>query len=259
MAPTPSGFLHIGNAANFLIAAWLARDGVLALRIDDMDAGRTRPEYVADIFDVIRWLGIEWSMGPRDAGDQQAHFSMTRRTEHYRAGLRALMEAGVDVFACACSRADLAGARSCVADCRSTGVEFRPGETALRAVLPEGRVAVDGAHIDLRAEHGDVVLWRRDDLPAYHLVTVLEDRDLGTTDVVRGLDLLASSALHLWLAGHLEPGRLIRYRHHALVPGPMGMKLSKSQGFSSPLPRTDENLEVARRLARDLADPLGIF
>lgn len=258
MAPTPSGFLHIGNAANLLITSWLARTGLLALRVDDMDAVRTRSEYVQDIFDVIEWLGIPWSEGPRDAADQQANYTMSKRTEHYRAGLRQLMDAGVEVFACACSRTDLGGRLVCVGDCRSVAGEFVPGRTALRATLPDVRVEVDGARIDLRREHGDVVLWRRDDLPAYHLVTVLEDRQLGTTDVVRGIDLLPSSALHLWLAEHLEGARSIRYAHHALVRGPMGMKLSKSQGVSSPLPRTEENLDVVLRLARDLADPLGL-
>ena len=258
MAPTPSGFLHIGNAANLLIASWLAKDGVLALRIDDMDVARARDEYVQDIFDVIHWLGIDWSIGPRDSTEHAARFAMRLHTDRYRAGLRELVDAGVEVFACTCSRTDLAGSRMCVSDCRSAGRAPVPGESALRAVLPRTILELDGARVDLHAAHGDVVLWRRDDLPAYHLVTVIEDRDLGTTDVVRGMDLLESSALHLWLAGHLPGSQPIAYRHHGLVPGPMGMKLSKSQGTTSPMPRTEENLHLVTRLARDLADPLGL-
>jgi glutamyl/glutaminyl-tRNA synthetase len=257
MAPTPSGFLHIGNAANLLITSWLAQGGVLALRIDDMDTARTRPEYVQDIFDVTHWLGIDWAIGPRDAPDHASTFALALHTERYRAGLQQLVDSGLQVFACTCSRTDLAGSRSCVADCRSAARPVVPGESALRAVLPDVEVEVDGARINLRDAHGDVVLWRRDDLPAYHLVTVLEDRDLGTTDVVRGMDLLDSSALHVWLAARLHAAP-IRYRHHGLVPGPMGMKLSKSQGTISPLPRTHDNLGLVAELARDLAGPLGI-
>ena len=258
MAPTPSGFLHIGNAANLLITSWLVRDGLLALRIDDMDTPRVRDAYLRDVFDVLAWLGIEWSAGPRDPADHAAHHRMSLHTHRYRAGLQELVDGGVDVFACICSRADLAGSRTCVSDCRSARRSLVAGESALRAALPNAVVEVDRARVDLQAAHGDVVLWRRDDLPAYHLVTVLEDCDLGTTDVVRGMDLLESSALHLWLAQHLPGAHPIVYRHHGLVPGPMGMKLSKSQGSATPMPRTDENLQLARRLARDLADPLGI-
>lgn len=258
MAPTPSGFLHIGNAANLLISSWLAREGRLALRIDDMDTTRVRPEYVQDVFDVLAWLGIEWTTGPTDPADHEARHRMSLHTDRYRVGLGELIDAGVEVFACTCSRTDMAGSRTCVSDCRSAQRPLIPGESALRAALPQTTVEVDGARIDLPAAHGDVVLWRRDDLPAYHLVTVIEDRDLGSTDVVRGMDLLESSALHLWLAQHLPGARQIAYRHHGLVPGPMGMKLSKSQGSASPMPRTEENLQLVTRLARDLADPLGI-
>lgn len=257
MAPTPSGYLHIGNAANLLITSWLARDGDLALRIDDMDVARTRPEYVQDIFDVAEWLGIAWTIGPMDAADHEARFAMRLHTDRYRTGLQQLIDGGVEVFACICSRSDLAGSRTCTSGCRRTHHEVVAGTTALRAVLPDTTIDVDGARVNLRQAHGDVVLWRRDDLPAYHLVTVLEDRDLGTTDVVRGMDLLESSALHLWLAVRLQAAP-IRYRHHGLVPGPMGMKLSKSQGTISPLPRTDENLGLVAELARNLAKPLGI-
>lgn len=258
MAPTPSGFLHIGNVANLLITSWLARDGKLALRIDDMDITRVRAEYVQDVFAVLAWLGIDWSIGPRDAVDHAAHHRMSLHTHRYRAGLQELLDGGVEVFACTCSRTDLAGARTCVSDCRSARRPLVAGESALRAVLPDTFIDVDGARVGLPAAHGDVVLWRRDDLPAYHLVTVIEDRDLGTTDVVRGMDLLESSALHLWLGQHLPGMHPIAYRHHGLVPGPMGMKLSKSQGSASPMPRTEENRQLATRLARDLADPLGI-
>ena len=258
MAPTPSGFLHIGNVANLLITSWAARGGRLALRIDDMDVGRTRHEYVQDVFDVLAWLGIAWSEGPQDAADLAAHHSMALHTERYRAGLQTLMDAGVEVFACACSRSDLAGSRTCIAGCRATGLAYTPGETALRAALPDAVVDVDDVAVNLREAHGDVVLWRREDLPAYHLVTVVEDRDLGTTDIIRGRDLLESSALHRWLGDHLPASRAIAYRHHGLVPGPMGVKLSKSQGTVSPLPRTDENLMLATTIATRLGEPLGI-
>ncbi len=257
MAPTPSGFLHIGNVANLLLTAWRARavDGLLALRIDDLDAPRVRDAYVDDIFAVVEWLGIPWTVGPRDADDLQKRWTMTRRTEEYRAGLTRLIEAGLPVFGCACSRAEVVAGR-CVRGCDHPVTEA--GEFAIRVRVPDLTVAMDGRAIDLGAEHGDAVLWRRDDRPSYHLVTVLEDHALATTEIIRGEDLLPSSALHAWLADFLPDATPISYRHHALVPGPMGVKLSKSQGTTTPLPRTEDSRDLAIDLARRLGAPLGI-
>jgi glutamyl-tRNA synthetase len=95
IAPTPSGFLHAGNAWSFLIA-WLcarSRGGPVALRIDDLDAERFRPEYLEDVFASLEWLGLDWDEGPRDPGEFRARYGQRLRLGAYRKALEALRAA----------------------------------------------------------------------------------------------------------------------------------------------------------------------
>lgn len=264
IAPTPSGFLHLGNAVNFSVISQLATvwGSQIALRIDDMDSVRSRREYIDDIFDTLDWLEIPWSIGPRDHADFERNFTMTRRTDHYRAQLDLLRDSGLEVFACSCSRADLAesGGLRCAGSCAQSALKLEVDRTALRLRIPEGAsISVDGTTIDLASTHGDVVLWRRDGLPSYHLVTVIEDRDLGVTDIVRGADLKDSSALHAWLAPYLDAENVAQatYVHHELVIDEGGVKLSKSQLGDGPLERSDAQRARVREIAHGLVESLG--
>lgn len=264
IAPTPSGFLHPGNAVNFALISLLASrwNAETALRIDDMDATRSRTEYVDDIFTTLDWLGIPWSRGPHDRADFEHHHSMARRTDYYRAHLDLLGASGLEVFACACSRADLlaSGGLRCAGACLGAGLALETDRTALRLRIPEGtEVQMGDDSIDLAAAHGDVVLWRRDGLPSYHLVTVIEDRDLGVTDIVRGVDLLESSALHRWIAPHLDAPNVANanFVHHALITDDSGRKLSKSQRESGPMTRTEEERTIVLAESGRLAEMLG--
>jgi len=259
IAPTPSGYLHLGNCANALLISEYARasGGTVALRIDDADAGRMRPEYLEDIFGSLEWLGITWTEGPRDAADQPERFSQALRTAEYREQLDALRAGGAQLFACRCSRTELVDG-CCVRGCAEAELPLEPEITVLRLRLPaEERVQMSGTSVSLRAEHGDPVLWRRDDLPAYHLVTVAEDRRSRMTHVIRGEDLLASSALHAYLGAVLGDGDTAPcYLHHPLLRDEHGEKLSKSvlsaAGTSNPLAHDAENLEFVRASAKGL-------
>ena len=235
IAPTPSGYLHEGNRVNFRLTADLAAalGADLALRIDDADATRYRSEYVEDIFRTLVDMGIAWQRGPRDREDFEQHWSQRLRTERYRAEVAAAGQRGLQLYACDCSRTRQRGPATggCSGGCRTRRLDSRPGATALRVAVPVGTVIdVDGHRVDLASEMGDFVLWRRDDLPAYQLVSVVEDRDLGTTHIVRGRDLLASSAAQIWLAPALGAGNVASavYLHHDLVTDGAGAKLSKS-------------------------------
>jgi glutamyl/glutaminyl-tRNA synthetase len=258
-APTPSGYLHLGNAVNAQLVAWLARahSGHVALRIDDMDAPRYRPEYVRDIFQTLEWLGIDWQSGPADDADFEAHHSLRRRTSYYRAELSAAGDRGLRLYACRCSRRQLTGppVGGCPGGCREAGHEYVPGVTSIRARVPD----------DVCPEIGDVILWRRDDLPAYHLVSVIEDRDLGATHVVRGADLRASTQVQLFLAPYLGATALASaiFVHHGLVTGADGLKLSKSTLTASstdpgPLSRTPAMREEVVVAAQRLGARVGI-
>src|ERR1044072_3055513 len=109
IAPTPSGYLHIGNAFSFLLTALHAkkRGASLLLRIDDIDDERKRPEYVNDIFTSLEWLGIEWNEGPSGPEDFELNWSQNRRLDIYKGILPRLREAEI-IFACECSRKKLA-------------------------------------------------------------------------------------------------------------------------------------------------------
>ena len=231
-APTPSGFLHAGKIANLERTAKVAREvgATVALRIDDADAARYRRTYVDDIFRVLEERHLTWSVGPRDTDDFEAHFSQRAKTEYYRAELLA---SGLDTYACGCSRAVQREIPTggCQGACRDAGLSFVPGETALRVLVPVGTaIDVAGTTVPLDEVMGDFVVWRRDDLPAYQLVSVIEDRDLGTTHIVRGTDLLASSAAQVFLAGAVGADNVVSadYIHHELVVDDEGRKLSKS-------------------------------
>ena len=235
LAPTPSGFLHEGNRLNFRRTADLARalGASLALRIDDADAARYRREYAEDIFATLRDMGIAWTVGPVDVDDFERNWSQRAKTEYYRQQLREAIRCGLPVYACACSRSRQSGpARGgCAGGCRGRSLPLEPGRTALRAAIDGGtQVTVGGEVIPLEEEMGDFVIWRRDDLPAYQLVSVVEDRDLGVTHVVRGRDLLASSAAQIHLAQWMEAANVVEavYVHHELITDTTGAKLSKS-------------------------------
>ena len=250
LAPTPSGFLHAGNAVNALLTSWLAREHglVLALRIDDMDAPPYRPDYVEDALGVLEWLGIDWSAGPHSLAEFEQSYSLRQRTDYYRSELARAQEAGLEVYACRCTRASstAAGVRGCAGGCRTAGHSPDDGESALRAHL--------GPEID------DPILWRRDDLPAYHLASVIEDRDLGTTHVVRGEDLRESTRIQVALARYLDATGFARatFLHHPLVVGNDGSKLSKSQLTGGPIARDDAEREAIMGRAVHMAALLGI-
>ena len=140
IAPTPSGFLHAGNGMAFLLTARLAHSvgASLRLRIDDLDAERSRPAFIDDLFECLRWLGIEWDEGPRDRHDHERNWSQLGRLRRYQEALDLLKEQG-DLYACACTRKTLSifqlrGARRC--ECRSKQVPFCAAEAVWRLHIP---------------------------------------------------------------------------------------------------------------------------
>lgn len=262
IAPTPSGYLHVGNALNMVLTHWLARAhrGRLLLRIDDFDTGRARQAYLEDVFRTLDWLGIDIDEGPSGPRDFHSSWSMSTRIDSFRRARDRLMAGGHStVFVCRCSRQALDASGRCVAGCRDQGLGLEPGRTVLRMSVPGGPTRITGGGRSLPP--GDHVLWRRDDLPAYLLGSVVADEDLAVTAIVRGVDLLESSALQLHLAGMLPaPGfAAVDLRHHALLAAPDGHKLSKSAGAQAhPLEHTDHLLEQVHAWSQALGAPIGI-
>lgn len=232
LAPTPSGFLHLGNGVNFVLTWLLVRQagGTLKLRIDDADATRTRPEFVEDIFRQLEWLGLDWDEGPEGPDDFRRRHSQLRRLARYR---EVLKELSAHTFACTCSRKEIA-ARSAdglyPGTCRDRrGRPQIPHAIRVR-VEPECTIRVAGEEVTLGRTMGDFVLWRKDDLPAYQLVSLTDDLDDRINLIVRGHDLLASTAAQLFLAERLGAAAFLaaRFLHHPLLTDPSGRKLAKS-------------------------------
>ncbi len=247
-APTPSGYLHLGNAVNAVLCDWLARsaDGRLLLRIDDFDAGRVREAYLEDVFATLDWLGIHPEAGPSGPADFHAQWSMATRAAQFRSAIEHLLADHPDaVFVCRCSRRELGPGGRCHAGCAVAGHPLVPSASTLR----------------LATDSGDHVLWRRDDLPGYDLGSVLCDEDLGVTALVRGEDLRASTAVQRHLATLLPAPGVLRaaVHHHALITALDGSKLSKSAGARShPLERTAAQRALVHEWAEVLGAPLGI-
>lgn len=225
IAPTPSGPLHLGNLANFLLIEKRVKEagGTLILRIDDCDGTRTRPEFVEQIFDTLEWMGIEWQEGPRNPDDFRRNFSQLSRKDYYFAKLKEKLPG--KVYACSCSRKEI-GEGPYTGNCREKGLEFVPGTHALRLRIDDPELA---------RKFGDVVLWRKDDGPAYQWVSVVDDLDMRVNLVVRGEDLRESSELQSYIAGLLTPEgfRNVEFVHHPLLTDTSGRKFSKSRGALS--------------------------
>ena len=238
LAPTPSGFLHLGNAVNFLVTWAIVRhlDGTLHLRIDDMDGIRFRRDVLEDIFVSLEWLGIDWDKGPSGPESFYNAYSLQLQKEYYREQLATLEKETGRVFACRCSRAAIKKTSAnglYPGTCRDRGLAFLSGTHALRLKVDDGaQVEVEGRCIELARVFGDFVLWRKDDQPSYQLASLLEDEAAGMTLIVRGEDLLDSTAAQLYLARCFGFGSFpaCSFIHHGLMPGKDGKKLSKSRG-----------------------------
>ena len=197
LAPTPSGYLHLGNAVNFLITWLMVRQagGTLKLRIDDADADRTQPGYIEDIFRQLDWLGITWDEGPAGPDDFHRHHSQLQRIGRYWAVLGQLA-ATASLFPCTCSRKAIREHSTSglyPGTCRGRR-EPPAGEHAIRIAVPaETMVLVGEDAVALGALMGDFVLWRRDNQPAYQLASLVDDLDDRITCIVRGMDLLPAS------------------------------------------------------------------
>lgn len=251
LAPSPTGLLHLGHARTFSIAAQRSRQhgGTLILRNEDLDPQRCRAEFVAAMYEDLRWLGIRWIEGP-DSGGPYAPYAQSERRPHY---LRAWQQlrAGGRIYPCTCSRKDLAAAAS--APNNSDDEPVYPGRCRSRTDhklfeapqcanwrfrVPDGE-AIHFIDLNLGPQtftagkdFGDFLVWRRDDVPAYQLAVTVDDALMGITEVVRGADLLKSTARQILLfraLGYAVP----TFYHCELVRDATGLRLAKRQGATS--------------------------
>lgn len=241
LAPSPTGYLHLGHARTFWVAQQRARaaQGELFLRNDDLDRARCRPEFVAAMVEDLRWFGFTW---------REPVITQSERLPLYRAALAQLHAAGL-IYPCHRSRKDVLAAASAPHDAEENDEplyppEFRPPADAplppltdpvrinWRFRVPDGETLAftDGHCGDQRAvagrDFGDFLVWRKDDLPSYQLASVVDDAALGITEIVRGADLIKSTFRQLLLfraLGYDAPA----FYHCPLVTDEHGARLAK--------------------------------
>ena len=236
-APSPSGRMHFGNITTALLS-WLSarsQGGRWIVRIEDLDPQRSKPEHAARILDDLAWLGL---------GDYDAVYTQSERHELYDCALRRLEATGL-TYPCFCTRADIMATQAphqsdgrvvYAGTCRPAGFPAVQAASAdrphaLRLYVPDEDITFTDTlcgpqRVNLTAHCGDFVLRRADGAWAYQLAVVVDDAMMGVTEVVRGNDLLLSSAQQIYLY------RLLGYRvpqwiHVPLVCNAEGRRLSK--------------------------------
>jgi glutamyl-tRNA synthetase len=247
IAPTPSGFLHIGNAYSFLLT-WLiarGRQGTVHLRIDDIDSDRVRPEYMQDIFDSLQWLGIDWDTEARSQmGKEEIYKKYLTTNPNLSFQAEHLMPS--PFYICYCSRKTIQQnannglyGQTCLPTHFSEGVAL--GKGAIRLHIPASAEVIlqdtlKGTCVLKPAElAGDLVVWRKNDEPAYQLASLVDDVESNIDFIVRGEDLWNSTVFQLHLAEVLGLPAFSKtiFLHHPLVLDDAGQKLSKSEGAPS--------------------------
>jgi glutamyl-queuosine tRNA(Asp) synthetase len=266
LAPSPTGHLHLGHASTFWTAQARARErgGALVLRIEDLDRERCKPGYDAAILEDLRWLGFQWQEGP-DIGGAFGPYRQSERMSFYLDAWQQLAAAGM-IYPCACSRKDVE--RALQAPHAGEGETIYPGICRPAQPSPPAQDKPDGWNWRFRAtpgetvafedgragpqsfragrDFGDFLVWRKDGMPAYQLAVVVDDAAMRISEVVRGADLLASTAQQLLLyraLGLMPPA----FYHCPLVADAHGQRLAKRTGAHS-----------LRRLREAGADPSAL-
>ncbi|MEQ8848486.1 tRNA glutamyl-Q(34) synthetase GluQRS [Botrimarina sp.] len=244
LAPSPTGALHLGNARTFLVNWALARRSGwrVVLRIDDLDSPRVKPQAAAEAIDALRWLGLDWDAGPFYESDD---------TRAYRAALEALIDAG-HAYPCRCTRSQILAASLSAphagehelrypGTCRPAG--DRAADKALlddpayawRLATPDAPVAFEDQfrgpqRFNPQRQVGDFLIAAKGGQASYQLAVVVDDTRQGVDRVVRGDDLLASTARQLLLYERLGREPVPLHWHLPIVIGEDGRRLAKRHG-----------------------------
>ena len=238
LAPSPTGFLHLGHARSFLLAWWHARSrgGRIVLRIEDLDVDRVKPGMVDATLRDLEWLGLDWD------GDVVVQ---SRGAERFDAEVAGLMKRGL-AYPCVCTRAEIAASQSAPhageevrypGTCRGRFASIEEAESksgrpaCVRLVAREGRVRIDDRFagtfdFDVQRAVGDFPIARKAGAAAYQLAVVVDDALAGVTEVLRGDDLLPSAARQLLVQEALGLAHPAWY-HVPLVVDEGGRRLAK--------------------------------
>jgi glutamyl/glutaminyl-tRNA synthetase len=248
IAPTPTGYLHLGHARTFWIAMERAREagGQLVYRDEDLDPQRCKTEYTAGALEDLRWFGCKWDEGP-DLGGPFGPYRQSQRLPRFLQAWQQLQQGGY-IYPCDKSRKDVAEATLAPHDDPSqreaiypehlrpppgSGLAAEePGATNWRFRVPRARrITFNDRNLgpctfECMRDFGDFMVWRKDGLPAYELAVVVDDAAMAITEVVRGEDLLISTARQLLLYEALKL-TAPAFFHAPLLCDPSGQRLAK--------------------------------
>jgi glutamyl-tRNA synthetase len=240
IAPSPTGFAHLGTASTALYNLLFARQnsGAFALRIDDTDVERNRPEYELLIYESLHWLGLDWDEGPDKGGPCQPYRQSERLDIYKEHAARLLAEK--KAYRCYCTREELDAER------KQAQLEKRPykysrrclnnppqgrTEFAVRFFVPGGEIAFNDM---IRGEMkfdadliGDFIIMKSDGYPTYQFASPVDDAVMKITHVIRGEEHLSNTPYQLMLIDALGYDRPVAYAHMPLILAPDGAKLSK--------------------------------
>lgn len=278
-APSPTGELHLGNLRTALLA-WLfarASGGACVLRIEDLDHPRVRPGAATRMLDDLRWLGLTWDEGPESGGPLGPYVQSMRVTLYHHA-LSRLRAAGL-LYSCYCTRAELSRIASApqgseegpryLGTCRTlterqrTRFEAHGRRPALRFRVPDAPITFTDTLAGTVTEHtaatvGDFVVRRSDGIIAYQLAVVVDDALMGITQIVRGADLLPSTARQLALYDALGFPRPQAYVHVPLAVDAAGTRLAKRDASAGVAGLRERSISPSRVLGA-LAASCGLW
>ena len=250
IAPTPTGYLHLGHARTFWVAQERACGGALVLRNEDLDADRCKKEYVDAFIEDLTWIGLSWSEGP-DRGGPHDPYDQSGRLTLYEEVWKRLGDTG-QIYPSPHSRQDVRNALQAPHQ-GEEGPLFppslrpplgtgrgatSPGSVNWRFRVPDGsRVRFHDANLGWREyeaglHFGDFIVWRKDGCPSYELAVMADDHEMAITEVVRGEDLLLSTARQLLIYESLGWNAPAFY-HCLLMRDSEGRRLAKRAGSLS--------------------------
>jgi glutamyl-tRNA synthetase len=241
LAPSPTGYLHLGHARTFWIAQQrcLAARGTLVMRNEDLDVARAKADFAEAMIEDLRWLGFQWQEGP-DVGGPYGPYNQSERMRFYREALENLRVGGF-IYRCTCSRKEVLQALQAPHQGEEEPIypgtcRDKPSDDSTRAhwrfrVRDGEEISfVDGFFGEQRfvagKDFGDFVVWRNDDIPSYQLAVVVDDAAMEITEVVRGADLLLSTARQILIYRALKK-TLPKFFHCPLMTNTDGVRLAK--------------------------------
>ncbi len=244
IAPSPTGYLHLGHARTFWIAQQRCQQhhGTLLLRNEDLDHQRCQPQFVEAMFEDLKWLGLQWQEGP-DIGGPHASYHQSQRLHLYEQTFHQLQQLNL-VYPCTCSRRDILNSLSAPhttdeeplypGTCRPdhTPTQTNKPVRGWRFKVPHLQpVRFNDAHLGPQEfiagkDFGDFLVWRHDHIPSYQLAVTTDDHAKGITEVVRGEDLLLSTARQILLYQALQ-WPIPHFYHCPLMTDEHGVRLAK--------------------------------